>query len=133
MPEVVIGGMGLLLVFGPEVQPRGASGSSPWFLHQLGVIPPATEALLDRVKDFLADIVCHLCVTWFHCRCSFQLVYFIVHHLDLLLGGLEAHEIIGGYLHTQVSLRQGLSLAQANSVIPLLLSSGLDISKCLLQ
>ena len=62
------------------------------------------EALLDVVREFLADILHHLCITWFHSRCSFELVYFIVHPLDFFLGGLEAHKLDGRDLHTEVSL-----------------------------
>ena len=82
--QVVIGVMDPLLELRLGVWPGSTSGTSPWFLHKMGAVQSVMEALLDRVKDFLADILHHLCITWFHSGCSFQLVYFIVHPSEFL-------------------------------------------------
>ena len=104
IPEVVLGGMVLSLEFRLGVWPRGAGGSLSWFLHQLGAVQSAIEAFLNRVENFLADILCHLHIARLHSRHSFQLIYFIVHPSNFFLGDFQAHELNGRYVHTQVSL-----------------------------
>ena len=129
VPGMVIGSADPLLVVGPGFQLGSTGGSLSWFLHQLATVPPAMEALLNRVEDFLVDILCHLCITWIDTGCPLQLIDLIIYLPDLIPGCARPNESHGRRLHPQVSFGGRQSLAPANGPIMLFLPCCLSVSK----
>ena len=60
---MVICGVDPILEFNPQVRPGGAGGAPPWYLLWLGTFLPMPEAFLNRIQNFLADILLHILIT----------------------------------------------------------------------